>query len=129
MTRAQLLGLCKQRGLKATAWKRGRMAEELLKLEGAAPEQEPPGQAEAPQPEAGDDEGQSERETTPAENPDPSPRRSGWCTTAPMWSHQHWACRAAGCACPCHEPGWEQPAPPEGARLSKFNPDNRQPVL
>lgn len=132
-TRAELLERCKAAGLKATAWKKERMAAELAKLEGAAPEQEPPGQAEAPQPEAGDDEGQSERETTAAENPEPSPRLTGWCSRTPMWSYHHLNCPArkgkTSCGCECHEPGWAQPPIPEGAQLSKGNPAYREPAI
>ena len=129
-TRAELLEQCKAAGLKATGWNKERMAAELAKLAGAAPETEPPGDAEARQPEAGDDGGQSERETTAAENPNPSPRLTGWCSRTPMWSYQHLGCisrrpaSTARCDCACHAEGWVQPPVPEGASLSKFNPDN-----
>lgn len=141
MSRAELLELCKQRGLKATAWKKERMAAELAKLEGAAPRAqdmqssgpegpvEPPDGAEARQPEAGDDEGQSGGETTAAENPNPSPRLTGWCSRVPLWSAGHLDCisrrrTSIACACVCHDDGWTRPPVPEGAQLSKFNPAN-----
>jgi hypothetical protein len=131
-TRAELLEECKAAGLKATGWKKERMAAELAKLGGR--KQEPPGEAEAPAPDAaGDDEGQGERETTAAENPDPSPRLTGWCSRTPMWSYHHLNCPArkgkASCGCECHEPGWTQPPIPEGARLSKGNPAYKEPNL
>jgi hypothetical protein len=129
MSRAELLELCKQRGLKATAWRKERMAAELAKLNVAAG-----AGAAAPEegPDAGDDEGQSERETTAAENPSSSPRLTGWCSRAPMWSMHHLPCREKlgrpgqpqDCGCACHDPDWVRPPYPEGARLSKFNPDN-----
>ena len=124
MSREALLEMCRRRGLKATGWKKGRMAEELAVLlagEGAAPDgAEPP---------AGERAGQSGRETTPGENPEARPRLSGWCGPAPMWSGHHAACRWDPCECACHADDWEAPAAPEGAALSKFNPDRPPSVI
>ena len=122
-TRAELLGLCKEAGLRATGWKKERMAEELGRLARPGPEPEAPqGEGEAPA-----DPGDEEQEA--AKRPD-SERRTGWCfPTFPMWSHQHLGCPArdgrADCACPCHEDGWTRPPIPEGARLSKYAYEDR----
>lgn len=119
LSRADLLARCQAEGMKATAWKKERMLEELLKLGKPADEQA----AEEPGPPADE----KPNEPGPPGGPSAPPRRCGWCNGAPMWSMHHEGCRKRRdrheCACPCRAEGWERPPYPEGAQLSKFNPD------
>ena len=113
-TRAELLERCQALGLKATGWKKEKMAAELAKLR-------PP---VAPQPE----------QATSEQEPDEKPERAssgtcGWCQPAPRWARSHLQCRESDrpCGCECNEPGWTRPEIPEGAQLSRFNREDREP--
>ena len=140
-TRAELLAECRELGLRATGWKKERMEEELARLAGSGTPEAPVAPpddvewAEAALPlgvEAMELAGASEPADEPAQPP-PS-RLSGWCSRAPAWGRAHLACRErvadgrlpTGCSCGCHEPGWERPAIPDGAELSKFNREDRE---
>lgn len=117
LTRAELLERCKAAGLKASAWKKERMVEELAKLrEPSEPSEQPSEPAPTTEPEAGST-NESRNATMVL-----APYRSGWCHAAPMWSIQHEACKSDRCQCPCHADDWARPPVPKGATLSKFNP-------
>ena len=144
LSRAALLELCQEKGLKATGWKKERMLEELLASEssgGGESESE-----QAPVPIAAPDRrpilperpgGLRER---PGDVPVSSLRRLDWCALGvPMWSASHLVCRNGHvgrwskeprwCACECHEAGWERPGIPEGAKQNKFLSEQAESVL
>lgn len=120
MSRAELLELCKQRGLKATAWRKERMLTELAGLTG--------GDAMAAEtPETPDDEKPlaSSSGVAPVQE---GPPLCGWCASAPTWSRSHLTCRASSreCRCACNAEDWTRPEIPAGAVPSKYNREDRE---
>lgn len=141
-TRAELLERCQAAGLKATGWKKERMAEELERLEHLDRVSMKPedaalivAQVEAA---AGAEQGEDQPveqtgEPEAVQPPAPPARKTGWCSFAPAWGRAHLDCPAGrkpgfkgDCSCECHGESWTRPEIPEGAQLSKFNHEDRR---